>query len=89
MDLLTCVSFATVVFAQFNIYDRLVIKGNIAATIRNIIAQEGLFRIGIACDLISCVSVVILLTALYVILRPISRGLALLAAFGRLIYALM
>jgi len=51
--------------------------------------HERLFRISIACDLIYCVAVVVQLTALYVILKPINRGLALLAAFGRLLYALM
>jgi hypothetical protein len=52
-------------------------------------AHERLFRIGIACDLIYCVGVVVLLTALYVILKPVNRGLALLAAFWRLVWALM
>jgi len=78
-----------VVFAQFGIHDRLIVEGNAAETARNIMAHERLFRIGIACDLTYCAGVVVLLAALYVILRPVDRGLALLAAFGRLVYALM
>ena len=83
------ISFAIVVFVQFGIHDRLIVEGNPAETARSIMAHERLFRISIACDLIYCVAVVVQLTALYVILKPINRGLALLAAFGRLLYALM
>jgi hypothetical protein len=81
--------FASAVFAQFRIHDRLIIEGNPAQTGRNILAHERLFRIGIACDLIYCVGVVVLLAALYVILKPVNRNLALLATLGILVYALM
>jgi hypothetical protein len=82
-------TMAIVVFANFGIHARLVVAGNAAATARNILAHERLFRVGIACDLIYCVGLVVLLTALYVILKPVDRGLALLGAFWRLVYALM
>jgi hypothetical protein len=82
-------TLATVVFANFAIHERLIVAGNAAETARNILAHERLFRISIACDLIYCAGVVVLLTALYVILKPINRGLALLAALWRLVYALM
>src|SRR6202035_3274815 len=51
--------------------------------------HERLFRVGIAGDLIYCAGVVVLLTALYVILKPVNGGLALLAAFWRLVWVLM
>ena len=51
---------------------------------RNIMAHELLFRINIACDLIYGAGLVVLLTALYVILKPVNRSHALLAAFFRL-----
>jgi hypothetical protein len=51
--------------------------------------HERLFCVGIADDLIYCAGVVVLLTALYVILKPVNRGLALLAAFWRLVWVLM
>jgi hypothetical protein len=82
------ITFATVVYVNFAIHDRLIVKDN-AETARNILAHEQLFRIGIVGDLIYCVGVVVLLTALYVILRPVSRGLALLGAFLRLVWVLM
>src|SRR2546428_8513345 len=86
----TCLfTMATVVFANFGIHARLIVAGNAAETARNIMAHERLFRIGIACGLIYGAGLVILLTALYVILKPVDRGLALLAAFWRLVYALM
>ncbi|MBI3660324.1 DUF4386 domain-containing protein [Candidatus Acetothermia bacterium] len=82
-------TFAIVVFANFGIHERLIVAGNAAETARNIMAHERLFRIGIASDLIYCAGVVVLLTALYVILKPVNRSLALLGAFWRLVYALM
>src|SRR5271166_1209539 len=82
------ITFATVVSVNFGIHDRLIVESN-AETARNILAHERLFRIGIVGDLIYCAGVVVLLTALYVILRPVNRGLALLAAFWRLVWVLM
>src|SRR5947207_14732221 len=78
-----------VVFANFAIHDRLIVAGNAAETARNIMTHERLFRVSIVCDLIYCAGLVVLLTALYVILQPVNRGLASLAAFSRLVYALM
>ena len=87
---LTCLfGMATVVFANFGIFERLFVAGDAVATAHNIMAHETLFRVGIAGSLLYSVSLVVLLTALYVILKPVNRGLALLAAFWRLVYALM
>lgn len=83
------VTMVAVVLANFLVHERLVVLGNPAETARNIMAHERLFRISIASDLIYCAGLVVLLTALYVILRPVSRGLALLGALSRLVYALM
>ncbi|HEV3223354.1 MAG TPA: DUF4386 domain-containing protein [Puia sp.] len=83
------ITFATVVYVNFGIHDRLIIGNNAAETARNILAHERLFRIGIVGDLIYCTGVVVLLTALYVILKPVNWGLALLAALWRLIWVLM
>jgi hypothetical protein len=82
------ITFATVVYVNFGIHARLIVKNN-AETARNILAHESLFRIGIAGDMAYCAGVVVLLTALYVILRPVSRGLALLAAFWRMVWVFM
>ncbi|MGA3286115.1 MAG: DUF4386 domain-containing protein [Bacteroidota bacterium] len=82
-------TMAIVSFAYFGIYAHLIVAGNAAETARNIMAHERLFRINIACDLIYCAGVVVLLTALYVILKAVNQNLALIAAFCRLVYALM
>lgn len=83
------VTMAAVVFANFGINERLIVHGNVAQTAQNILAHQTLFRIGIACDLIYVTGLVILLTALYVILKPVNRGLALLATFWRFLYAMV
>jgi hypothetical protein len=83
------ITFAIVVYVNFGIHARLITGSSAAETARNIQAHELLFRIGIAADLIYCAGVVVLVTALYVVLRPVNRGLALLAALWRLIWVLM
>ncbi len=82
-------TMAIVSFAYLGIQARLIVAGNAAETARNIMAHELLFRLNIACNLIYFAGVVVLLTALYVILKPVNRSLAMLAAFWRLAYALM
>jgi hypothetical protein len=82
------ITFAAVVYVNFGIHAGL-ITDNAAETARNILAHERLFRVGMVGDLMYCAGVVVLLTALYVILKPVSQGLALLAAFWRLVWVLM
>lgn len=82
------ITLVTVVYANFGIHDRLIVASN-AETARNIVEHERLFRIGVAGDLIYCAGIVVLLAALYVVLEPVSRGLALLAAFWRLVFVSM
>jgi hypothetical protein len=81
-------SFAIVCYANFGMHDRL-ISNSASETARNILAHEQLFRAGIVGNLFYCAGVVVLVSALYVILRPVSRGIALFAAFLRLIWVLM
>jgi hypothetical protein len=86
----TCLfAMAIVVLANYGIFTRLVVPGNTAETARNIVAHERLFRIAVACNITYSTGVVILLAALYVILRPVNRGLALVGALFRLVFALM
>jgi len=82
------ISFVIVVTVNFGIFAPLIIRGNPTETARNILAHETLFRIGLAGNMVYCVGDVVLLTALYVILKPVNQNLALLAAFGRLIHGL-
>ncbi len=80
------ISFVTVVAVNFGIFARLIVRGDPAQTARNILAHETLFRIGVAGDVLYCVGVVVLLTALYIVLKPVDQNLALLAALGRLVH---
>lgn len=75
------------VFDELYVRGRLIIDNNAVETARNIMAHERLFRLGIAVDLIEMASMVVLLTALYVILKAVNQNLALLAAFWRLMEA--
>jgi hypothetical protein len=82
------ITFATVVYTRYGVLGSL-LTGNVAETARNILAHEQLFRIGIAGYLLYCVGVFVLLTALYVVLKPVNKGLALLAAFWWLVWEFM
>ena len=78
------VTTATAFFSEFVVKSSLIVRGDATQTAQNIIGAERLFRIGIAVDLASATGVVALTWALYVLLRPADRNLALLAAFWRL-----
>jgi hypothetical protein len=82
-------AIAVVIVANYGISFRLIVPGNAAATARNIAAHELLFRVNIACDLVYVVTIIVLLAALYVVLKPVDRHLALVAAFCRLVLPLM
>ena len=82
-------AIAIVIFANYGINFRLIVPGNAVETARNIMAHETLFRINIVCTLIYIVTVITMLTALYIILKPVNQNLALIAVFCRLVYALM
>jgi len=80
---------AIVVFANYALYNPLIVTGNATETARNIVAHETQFRITAVCFLIYSAGVVVLLTALYLILKPINPGLALVGALFRLVFALL
>ncbi len=75
------------IFSEFFIRSSLIITGDAATTAANISASESLFRISIGGDLVMLLFDVILALALYVLLKPVNKGLALLAAFFRLVHA--
>jgi len=78
------ITIAPAVFSHFFVHSSLVVPNDATQTAQNIIEHELLFRIGIASDLVSFTGVVALTVALYVLLKPVNRGLAMLAAFWRL-----
>ena len=73
-------ALAPAIFAEFYVRTQLIVFDNAAQTARNIVAHERLFRLGIASNLTVFAIDVVLITALYVVLKPINRRLALLAA---------
>jgi hypothetical protein len=83
------IAIAIVVFSNYSINFRLIVPDNAVDTARNIMAHETLFRINIACNVIYAVTIVALLTSLYVILKPVNHNLALISAFCRVVLALM
>ena len=74
-------------FAQFGVLQSLVVPTDATATVENIVASEGLFRIGIAALLIVVMLDVVVAWAEYVLLRPVNRTLAVLVGWLRLAYA--
>jgi len=78
-----------VVFGNYALLGPLVVPGNAAETARNIVAHQTQLRVALICFLTYGVSVVVLLSALYVILRPVDRLLALIGALFRLVFALL
>jgi hypothetical protein len=77
------------IFAEFFVRQSLKVPGDAAATASNIMASEMLFRAGIAGDLIMIVADIALALVFYLLFRPVSNALALLAAFFRLAQAII
>jgi len=77
------------IFSVSYVESSLVISGDNAATVKNILENEFLFRIGIACEILMYVLVVLLALALYVILKTVNKSLALLALLWRLAEAIV
>jgi hypothetical protein len=74
----------TAIFAQLYVRSHLVVYDDAARTLANITAHGRLFRLGVLCELITFGGLIGLVAAFYVVLKPISPGLALLGAFWRL-----
>ena len=88
--MLYLINIACGLFGEIFVRGRLVVAGDAAATAHNILASESLFRHGIAGDLIMHITDVPMTVIFYVLLRPVSRDLSLLAAlFGMLQTAIL
>ena len=68
----------TLIFAEDAVRSKLIVFGDGVATANNIMASEGLFRIGFMSDLLSAVFFLLSAWALYVLLKPVDKNLALL-----------
>lgn len=85
--LLYLIAMATGLFAELYLRfpSSLIVVGDTAKTLSNIMANELLYRIGIANNIITFAIDVVLIWALYILLKPVNRNLALLAVFFRLV----
>ncbi|MDQ2889732.1 MAG: DUF4386 domain-containing protein [Gemmatimonadota bacterium] len=69
------------VFAEAFVRGTLIVRDDTAATAANILAHETLYRVGLAADLVMIACYVGVTLLFYVLFRPVSRKLSLLAAF--------
>jgi hypothetical protein len=72
-------------FGEMYMPSRIVVAGDAAATARNIVESSFLFRLGFAAYLVEAICDIALSLVFYVILRPVNRNIALLAAFFGLV----
>lgn len=82
-------SMIIVVVANYGLLNPLIVRGSAAETARNIVAHETQFRIALTCFLIYSLNTVVLSAALYVIFRTVNRGLAIMAALFRVVFAML
>ena len=75
------------IFSEGFVRSGLIVAGDPAATAANIVSSEGLFRIGFTADAIMLLSDVAIAVLFYVLLKPVSKILALTAAAFRLTQA--
>jgi Domain of unknown function (DUF4386) len=73
-------------FASFSVIQGLVVPEDAAKTVSNIMANQLLFRFGIAGFVVVLICDVLVAWALYIFLKPVNQSLSLLAAIFRLVY---
>ena len=83
------VTFVIVVFGNYVLLNPLFVPGDATRTAQNIFAHQTQLRLAAVCFLTYATGVLVLLSALYVIFRPVSPGLALTGALFRLVFALL
>ena len=79
--LLILLIIVTGIFAGGFVSNRLISSGDAAATARNILANQGLYRLGFTVFLVEMVAQVAQTALWYVLLRPVNRSIAVSAAF--------
>lgn len=82
-----CYLLNPVSYAEFTLYPKLVIPGQIDQTVANIAAHGGAFVAMILSYFVNFIEDIVIAWALYVLLVPVNRALSLLAALFRIVYA--
>ena len=80
---------AIVVFGNYVLLSPLIVPRDAVETARKIMAHQTQVRVALICFLLYSANVVVLLAALYVILKPVDRILALIGALFRLVFAVL
>ena len=83
--LLYLIIFAAGVFSELVVRSGVLVSGDAAQTADNILSSEGLYRVGFVSDLVMILADVGVAVLFYVLLRPVSRTLALAAMALRLL----
>ncbi len=79
----------TTPYAEFAVYNKLVVSGNAAETVRNIAGNQSLFIFGIFAYLINFIADLVAAWAFYGLLKPVNESLSLLTAWFRLVYTVI
>ncbi|MEJ2049687.1 MAG: DUF4386 domain-containing protein, partial [Calditrichota bacterium] len=77
--------FISGIFANFFVLQNLIVPGDAAATVGNILADQGLFRLGILSFIIMVIFDLLLAWLLYLLLKPVNQDVSLFAAWFRLV----
>lgn len=83
--LLYLITIIVGLFGEVVVRGRIVVPGDAATTAANLRSMESLWRLGLAGEMVMVLCTVTLTLVLYVLLRPVSRDLALLATFFSLV----
>jgi len=81
-------ALAIVVISNYSVTFRYIVP-DAAETAKNMMEYETAFRFNVFCNLIYFVTLILMSTSLYVILKPVNKNFALAAAFTRFVYASM
>ena len=87
--ILFLVILACAAFSMMYVPSHLIVPGDAAATAGNIKASESLFRWGLLGESILFLSEIVLTVMLYLLHKPVSKTLSLVAAFARLAMTVM
>ena len=71
-------------FSMLYLPSTLIVAGDAATTAKQIMASDGLFRLGMVSDSVVFLIEIVLTVLLYELLKPVSKTLSLIAAFARL-----
>jgi hypothetical protein len=82
--ILTLIMAVLAGFSMVYVPSTLIVPRDAAKTANNILASEGLFRLGIVSDALVFLIEIVLVVLLYVLVKPVSRTLSQVAAFSRL-----